>query len=115
MTTPAAPVPRTGAAELLWWGLRRRRRYRVQGPSMVPTLADGDFVLADPGRSPGVGDVVVARHPREPELIVVKRVAELAPEGLVLVGDAREASTDSRQWGPVALEGVLGVVTSRVG
>lgn len=80
---------------------------------MEPALCDGDIVLADPTRTPVVGDVVVCRHPFDRELIVVKRVAALTDEGLVLRGDAPEQSTDSRSYGTVSRELLLGVVTAR--
>ena len=80
---------------------------------MEPVLRDGDIVLADPRRAPRVGDVVVCRHPHETELVVVKRVAAITDAGLVLHGDAPHASTDSRSYGPVPHELLLGVVTCR--
>ena len=56
-------------------------RVRVDGPSMVPFLASGQrlfvgrlpYILGRPAR----GDTVVLRHPRRPELVLVKRIAGL--------------------------------------
>jgi nickel-type superoxide dismutase maturation protease len=81
---------------------------------MVPTLAAGDFVLAAPGVAVAVGDVVVAWHPEQDSVVVIKRVAAMSADGLDLRGDAVEASTDSRSWGLVDPGRVLGRVTSRV-
>ncbi len=115
MSDSTSPVPRTGLVELVLWGLRRRRRYRVKGGSMVPTLAAGDFVLADPKGPISTGTVVVAEHPDGKGLVVVKRVAEVTADGLDLRGDAPADSTDSRTWGPISPSRVLGTVTSRTG
>ncbi len=85
---------------------------------MAPTLADGEFVLVDPSRSPRVGDLVVAIHPRQPlrsdgeDLMVVKRVGGIEPDGrLSLYSDNPEAGTDSRTWGPVDPGLLVGTVT----
>ena len=97
--------------EFLLWILRRRRRFRVLDRSMLPTLPPGVEVLVDPRATPRAGDVVVARHPRE-ALIIVKRVHGLSADGrLMLQGDNAAASSDSRAFGPVARDAVLGVVT----
>jgi Peptidase S24-like len=48
----------------------------VRGPSMVPTLRDGDRLLVWYGVAVRDGDVVVARHPFQQDLLVVKRAVE---------------------------------------
>lgn len=85
---------------------------------MEPTLLAGDWLLVDPAayrrRPPTVGDIVVARDPREPERLLVKRVAALVEAGAVeLAGDTPGASTDSRTFGPVPREALLGRVWAR--
>ena len=78
---------------------------------MAPTLRAGVTVLYDPGcTDPQIGDVVVARHPRREGFLVVKRVAEKSVTGLVLLGDNRGQSTDSRSFGGVGPGAVLGRV-----
>ncbi|MDH4075933.1 MAG: nickel-type superoxide dismutase maturation protease [Acidimicrobiia bacterium] len=94
-----------------WWALGRRRRFRVVGPSMEPTLHHGEFVLVDPAWPPVPGELALAQHPTDPDLLVVKRVAAITPErGWVLTSDNPEAGTDSRQWGPLAPGAVVGRV-----
>ncbi len=94
------------------WILGRRQRVRVSGPSMEPTLIAGEFVLVDSRRSPNVNDIVVARHPDDDELLVIKRVAAVEPDGrLTVSSDNPDAGTDSRAWGPLPTRSVLGVVT----
>jgi nickel-type superoxide dismutase maturation protease len=72
----------------------------VTGDSMAPALRDGDWVLARVAGAAAVGQVVVARRPGDP-MLLVKRVVEVTPGGYWLVGDNPAASTDSRHFGPV--------------
>jgi len=83
------------------------RRVLVRGPSMAPTLADGDVVLVAPGLSPRPGDVVLVRWASRPDQLSVKRAVR--PEGSAwhVLGDFPDASTDSRTLGPVAVEAVV--------
>ena len=76
------------------------RAVLVQGPSMLPTLRPGDCLLVRPGARIRVGDVVVARFPARPDLLVVKRVVR--PVGALwwIEGDNATATDDSRTYGP---------------
>ena len=85
---------------------------------MVPLLKPGDEVLVDPRAyrrlPPRPGDIVVARHPYRTDLRLVKRVAEVLDNGhCLLQGDNPAESTDSRVYGPLPPERILGRVTSR--
>ncbi len=93
-------------------------RVAVDGRSMVPTLSPGDWLLVDPlayrDRGPAVGDIVVAPDPREPGRLLVKRVGGVATDGsLELRGDAPDASTDSRAFGPLPPSAVTGRAWAR--
>jgi nickel-type superoxide dismutase maturation protease len=88
-------------------------RVAVAGRSMEPSLEDGDWVLVDPAayrrRSPRRGDLVLAPDPREEDRLLIKRVGTVERGGrLTLLGDAAEASTDSRVFGTVDPEAVRG-------
>lgn len=88
---------------------------RVNGPSMAPTLEDGDFVLVVGSRlapRPRVGAVVVVAH-RELGTIV-KRVVGRSDDGrLRLAGDnAMSIATD--RIGLVPADAVRGVAYLRV-
>jgi nickel-type superoxide dismutase maturation protease len=86
------------------WGAR----VAVEGDSMRPTLAPGDWLLADPdayaSAPPKVGDLVLVPDPRGPVRLLVKRVAEVHDDGreLFVAGDTHDASTDSRAFGSVS-------------
>jgi nickel-type superoxide dismutase maturation protease len=73
----------------------------VRGPSMVPTLRDGDRVLVwlrRPRRTPRVGRVVLVDLPDRP--LSIKRITSVDSSGLVAVGgDNPHGSTDSRELG----------------
>ena len=88
-------------------------RVAVEGPSMEPTVSAGDWLLVDPdafaGRPPMAGELVLAPDPREPERLLIKRVERVDAGGwLRLVGDAPDASTDSRTFGALEPGAVMG-------
>ena len=87
---------------------------RVTGPSMSPTIRSGDRLLVRRVRSPHAvrpGDVVLARFPARPGLLVVKRVRRAVPGGHWVEGDNPFVTDDSRSYG-VAV--VVGRVVARL-
>jgi nickel-type superoxide dismutase maturation protease len=93
------PVPTLGSA----WALAR-----VTGPSMAPTVRSGDRLLVRRVRSAlGVrpGDVVLARFPARPDLLVVKRVRRAVPGGSWVEGDNPLVTDDSRAFGTAVVVG----------
>jgi nickel-type superoxide dismutase maturation protease len=80
---------------------------------MAPTLQAGDWLLVDPDgyarQAPVEGNLVLAPDPRDPERLLIKRVAAVDRDGrLQLAGDDPDASTDSRTFGaldPSLVEG----------
>jgi len=88
---------------------------------MEPTLIAGDIVLVDARAyktsEPMSGDVVVALHPRKPDLQIVKRVGTADDElGLYLESDNRSEPDvqDSRTFGFVETDLLIGKVTSKL-
>jgi nickel-type superoxide dismutase maturation protease len=81
----------------------------VRGGSMAPALLAGDRLLVESvtyrRRRPRPGEVVLARDPRSPQRELIKRIAAVDPvaASVILAGDAPDASTDSRAFGPVPL------------
>jgi nickel-type superoxide dismutase maturation protease len=85
---------------------------------MAPLLEPEDEVLVDPRAyrrtPPRPGDLVVARHPYRTDLLLIKRVARVLDNGYcTLEGDNLSESTDSRAFGSLSPERILGRVTSR--
>jgi len=87
---------------------------RVTGPSMSPTVRSGDRLLVRRVASPHAvrpGDVVLARFPARPDLLVVKRVHRAVDGGHWVEGDNPFVTDDSRAFG-VAV--VVGRVVARL-
>ena len=84
---------------------------------MEPHYRDGDRVLVNryafSFRRPQPGDAVVVRDPERPARHLLKRVAS-GPEGandpwaVYVLGDNAEQSRDSRAFGPLSVEAVIG-------
>ena len=89
------------------------RRLVVEGDSMTPTMQPGDRVLAFGWRRPRRHELVAARDPRDHQRILVKRVAHTDEEGIHVIGDNPDASTDSRHFGPIPWPLVVGRVVYR--
>lgn len=86
-------------------------RFTVHGNSMFPTLHPDQDILsfnwAYLGRKPKVGDIVVIKvDGRE----MVKRVQLIHGRMIVVTGDNKEESTDSRHFGAVNINQVIGKV-----
>jgi signal peptidase I len=91
---------------------------------MAPTLLPGDRLYVDRAayrdRPPARGDLVVVRDPSDPRRFLVKRVSFLAgetpspeypavpPGSIYVLGDNPSLSRDSRAFGPVPLDLVVG-------
>jgi nickel-type superoxide dismutase maturation protease len=104
--------------DVLLWLTRQRRRFRVTGLSMLPLLQPGDEILVNfkayRNQPPQPGDIIVAQHPYKPQTRIVKRVTEVRPDGSCFVkGDNPAESTDSRAFGWMSAQQILGQVTSR--
>ena len=86
----------------------------VSGASMVPAYYEGDRLLVHYGGRVRTGDAVLARDPRLPERILVKRAVRREGAGWWLLADNPYAPGDSRQFGAVPDELVLGRVLLRL-
>ncbi len=108
-------IQRANWRELALYFLGRRGAFLVEGDSMQPTLEQGDKVLFDPKGYIAVGDVVLAQHPYKSDVKIVKRVSDIADDGrLTLSGDNPAESTDSRAFGTVSVESIIGKVTNKL-
>jgi nickel-type superoxide dismutase maturation protease len=95
-------------------------RVAVAERSMEPALRPGDWLLVRrrmrPGRPPRIrpGQVVIARHPHRPDLLLVKRAARPEAAGWWLESDNPAArAVDSRSFGPVPPDLIEGRVLLR--
>lgn len=83
---------------------------------MLPLLKPGDEILIDPYAYhrylPQIDDIIVAKHPQKRQLTIVKRITAIKDNQYFLMGDNRNASTDSHDWGTIELSNIYGRVTS---
>ncbi len=75
------------------------QRVRVSGPSMVPTVRDGDVVIVRHGARIRPGDVVLARFRELPSRYVLKRAVHEQDGGWWLSSDNVAAGSDSSSHG----------------
>ena len=114
------------------WASGRVRLLRVFGHSMAPLLNPGEMVVVMEGefdsRPPRWGEVVAARPTALGGQAFVKRILalpleritvdgkewELSEDEFFLLGDHTEHSMDSRVFGPVTREELIGPVRMRL-
>ncbi len=82
---------------------------------MEPAFQPGDYVIVNRWayrrREPAPGDVVVLHNPEAPGQFLVKRIVSPSPAGgYVVVGDNASHSRDSRHFGPVPRNLIVGKV-----
>ncbi|MGH2602294.1 MAG: S26 family signal peptidase [Dehalococcoidia bacterium] len=115
-------LPALAAASVAAFAIRRcLGRFVVRGPSMEPTLRDGDRLLVLRGPASllrlGPDALVLARTSAVPDREIVKRIAAVrhSPRGplYLLLGDNPHASTDSRHFGAVPRSSISGRILVR--
>ena len=90
------------------------RRIAVVEHSMEPVLWPGDWLLVRRTGRVRPGQIVLARHPGRPDLLLVKRAARMVQAGWWLESDNPDAgAVDSRRFGPVPASLIEGRVLLR--
>lgn len=86
----------------------------VKERSMEPFCTEGDFALVSRMSyffsHPKVGQLVVLRDPTDPSRYIIKRITATEGSFLWVEGDNKERSTDSRDFGWVGANALLGQV-----
>jgi len=80
---------------------------KVVGESMLPTLKPGEIVVAIRNNNPKVGRIVLVKHQG---IEKVKRISDIKDNKVYLLGDNSKSSTDSRDFGYIDMECILGTV-----
>jgi signal peptidase I len=95
---------------------------------MVPTFHDGDYLIINEigyrFEKPERDEVIVFRYPKNPSQFYIKRVIGLPGETIngttlkedeyYVMGDNRNASSDSRYWGPLKRNLIIGRAAIRL-
>jgi len=91
-----------------------RQHLRVVGTSMEGTLKEGDLItykkLNPKNIDLEIGDIVVASHPKTKKKLIIKRIHRIYQNKFDLRGDNSYASTDSREFGLIELDLIIGKV-----
>jgi nickel-type superoxide dismutase maturation protease len=88
-------------------------RFVVADTSMQPALQPRDRVLVSTWSRLNVGDIALMRDPEFARTLLVKRIVERTPSGFVVAGDNPNVSRDSRMFGPVDAQLMIGKVVLR--
>ena len=91
-----------------------RQHLRVVGNSMEETVSEGDLItykkINPKNLELEVGDIVVASHPKIKSKLIIKRIYQIHQNKFDLRGDNYLSSTDSREWGLIELDLIVGKV-----
>ena len=108
-------LPKANWIDIFLLTIGKRKRFRVNGDSMLPCLKNGDEVLVKHVIKPQVSDVILARHPYKKSVTILKRISEITKDGkYFVIGDNPNDSTDSRTFGTIPLDDILGKVEKRI-
>jgi signal peptidase I len=87
--------------------------FKIKDRSMQPTINDGDYVLVTGLvyliRKPKVNDIIVLRHPQR-RIWIIKRISKIVHGKYYVEGDNKEVSQDSRKFGLIGKELIIGKV-----
>ena len=74
---------------------------------MEPALKAGQLVLARRTKNIKVGDIIIFKHDN---LEKIKRVSSVEKASIIVLGDNKKSSTDSRSFGPIQTEDIIAKV-----
>lgn len=80
---------------------------------MSPTLTDGQVILVNRlsflFRKPAVNDIIAVKDPRDKK-ILIKRITKIEGNCYFVQGDNKKHSTDSRVFGMIGKQEIIGKV-----
>ncbi len=85
---------------------------------MIPTFNDGDLVFFKKYYIDKSvlkkGDIIIFNHPLK-NIRLIKRVKSLKKYSIEVAGDNQFSSSDSKLFGAIQKEKIIGIVTSKIG
>jgi nickel-type superoxide dismutase maturation protease len=88
-------------------------KYRISGISMSPTLLPGQIILINRlsylFAKPQKGDVIAVTDPRDKK-VLIKRITQIISNQYFVEGDNKKHSTDSRVFGMIRKQDIVGKV-----
>ncbi|HVA96847.1 MAG TPA: nickel-type superoxide dismutase maturation protease [Candidatus Acidoferrales bacterium] len=88
-------------------------KYKISGDSMSPTLHNGQIVLVNRFiylfAAPKKNDIIAVRDPRDGK-VLIKRIKKIEDKRYFVLGDNKKASTDSRVFGMIERQDIVGKV-----
>jgi signal peptidase I len=85
---------------------------KISGDSLTPEYQIGDFVMVSKIPflfvPPSPGDIIAFRQPGYG--LLIKRIQQITPDGALIVVGSHPDSVDSRVFGPIKKENILGKV-----
>lgn len=89
------------------------KTFQVEGSSMTPLLYPGEIIEVKSSKQYNPGDVVVAFHPIQTDLILIKRIESVSSDGHIrLRGANPKESTD--QFGLIHCDKVIGKMVRKL-
>jgi nickel-type superoxide dismutase maturation protease len=90
-------------------------KFKIVGHSMEPTIRNGETVLVSnlfySFKTPKIGDIVAFRGKDE---ALIKRITNINREKYFLEGDNQRDSLDSRTFGLISKQKILGKVIYKI-
>ncbi|WP_414477808.1 nickel-type superoxide dismutase maturation protease [Prochlorococcus sp. MIT 1223] len=91
---------------------------RVKGISMLPTLKHGDLVIYKAININYINDclekgsIVISKHPLKANYLIVKRLERKEKDKYFIIGDNKDFSKDSRHFGFIQKQNLVGIAES---
>jgi len=88
-------------------------KYQISGNSMTPALKNGQTIIVNRlsylFNDPKKEDIIALKDPRDGK-ILIKRITKIAGREIFVQGDNKKASTDSRVFGMIDHNDIIGKV-----
>lgn len=89
-------------------------KFKIEGNSMIPAFKAGDKILVSKLSyflsKPKIGDVVVLKKKK----FIIKRIARVKNDKIFVIGDNKNESIDSKNFGWVEKKEIVGKVIYKI-